>query len=138
MQGEGVSTKGIAVGHTDAIQVQVLRDGMTVHRYLMQTQSPQNAKMGMFLQESPGPQVNNPVTNWPDSVPTKDRNVEGRMSPQGRYQRCREGALDTSESACFQGDFQSFLNFDVAIWRSRAQHLLALRLKKANGGRLNG
>jgi len=138
VQGEGVSTKRIAVGHTDAIQVQVLREGMTVQRYLTQVCARQNAKMGMFLQEGLSPQVNNPVSNWPDSMPTRDRNVGGRMSLQGRYRHCREGAPDTSESACFQGDFQSFLNFDVAIWRGRAQHLLALRLKKANGGRLNG
>jgi hypothetical protein len=43
-----------------------------------------------------------------------------------------------AESTCFYGGFRSFLNFDVAFWFIRAQHLLDLRLKKANGGRLNG
>jgi hypothetical protein len=43
-----------------------------------------------------------------------------------------------AESARFRRRFRSFLNFDVAFWFIRAQHLLALRLKKANGGRLNG
>jgi hypothetical protein len=48
------------------------------------------------------------------------------------------GGTFMAESACFHGGFRSFLNFDVAFWFIRAQHLLDIRLKKANGGRLNG
>jgi len=47
-------------------------------------------------------------------------------------------ALFMAERASFNRGFRSFLNFDVAFWFIRAQHLLDLRLKKANGGRLNG
>jgi hypothetical protein len=89
--------------------------------------------------EGTNPRTNNFVSDWPNSMPSSDRNVDVRMGVQVKnWQRCGGGAPDTSESAYFPSGFQSFLNFDVAFWSVKAQHLLDSRLKKANGGRLNG